>query len=202
MKKLSASAFLAIGLVTFMTSCTNEVQKKVVIMGRGDIKVEGNKISVSGGSGYVEKAVELREEGAVTWEVNNAGNNSTVNIPAEPGTYILNLKTDTIVGSRQNIGTDLTASRTITQEEIKEKIDSLTQLTMGTNVSLGGSNYFIIPNQLIKITSNKNGRIFGPYTKIPAALDMDADGKEPEIYKFYTNSEMRGLIKNFKEMTF
>lgn len=202
MKKLLLNVFAGFCTMAMLVSCTNEVQKKVVIMGRGEIKVEGNKISVSGGTGYVEKSVDIREKEAIVWEVDNGGIKSSVKIPEEAGAYILNLKTDTIVGSRQNIGADLSSSRTITQEDLKLKIDSLSQLTMGTNVALGGLNYFIVPSQLIKVSANKNARIFGPYTKIPGTLDMDPDGKEPEIYKFYTNSEMRGLIKNFTEMTF
>jgi hypothetical protein len=47
-----------------------------------------------------------------------------------------------------------------------------------------------------------DAKVFGPFTKIPATLDADKNGNAPEIYKFYTNTEMRQLINNFKKMTF
>ncbi|MEJ7683822.1 MAG: hypothetical protein WKG06_39370 [Segetibacter sp.] len=169
-------------------------------MGRGAITANGNDITMKEGSGYSEETVEVNGDAAVSWNVVTPAGKTTVNIPTEKGLYVLNLKTDTIVGSQQILGKDLSSGRTITQEELKMKIDSLTKLTAGANVSPGHS-YFILPSQLVKISANTEAKIFGPFTKIPGTLEADKNGKAPELYKFYTNSEMRELISNLKKMT-
>jgi hypothetical protein len=60
----------------------------------------------------------------------------------------------------------------------------------------------ILPNKPTKISDNPDAKVFGPFTKIPGTLEADKNGKAPEIYKFYTNTEMRDLIANFKKMTY
>ena len=194
MKKLCLIAFA--GFVS-LTACKTEIKKKVMIIGKGDISAEGANITLKGSSGSSDKTIDLGDETAL--QVNSPSGKTSVTVPDEPGFYILNLRADTIVGSRQNVGSDL-GGRTITQEELKVKIDSLTQLTTGANVKAGRS-YLILPNQLIKITDNTGARVFGPFNKIPGSLDADENGKEPELYKFYTNTEMRELIANLKKMT-
>ena len=59
-----------------------------------------------------------------------------------------------------------------------------------------------MPNQLVKISDNTDAKVFGPFTKIPGTIEADKDGKAPEIYKFYTNTELRELIEKLKTMTF
>ncbi len=194
MKKLCSIAFA--GLLAF-TACKTEVKKKIMILSKGDISVEGGNITLKGNSGSSDKTIDLGDETAL--QVSSPSGKNSITVPNEPGFYILNLRTDTIVGSQQNVGNDL-GGRTITQEELKVKIDSLTQLTTGANVKAGRS-YLILPNQLIKITDNKGAKVFGPFTKIPGSLDADENGKAPELYKFYTNTEMRELIVNLKKMT-
>ncbi len=171
-------------------------------MGRGAITANGNDITMKDGSGYAEEMAEVSGDKAADWNVTTAAGKTTINIPAEKGFYILNLRNDTIVGSQQIFGTDISSSRTITQEELKGKIDSLTKLTTGANISPNGHNYMILPNQLKKISDNSDSKVFGPFTKIPGTLEADKNGKAPEIYKFYTNNEMRDLIANFKKMTY
>lgn len=193
--------FLALCSIVTFFACNTPVTKKILIIGRGKITAQENNITMSGASGYTEETVEVKGDKAVSWNVTTPTGKTTVNIPAENGLYILNLKTDTIVGSQQNMGQDL-GGRTITQEELKVKIDSLVKLTKGENVSPAGHNYFILPNQLIKVSPKVEAKIFGPFTKIPGSIDADKDGKAPEIYKFYTNTEMRQLITNLKKNTF
>jgi hypothetical protein len=194
MKKFCSIVFVA---VIAFTACKTEVKKKVMIIGKGDITAEGANITLKGTTGSSDKTIDLGDE--ATLEVNAPSGKNSIPVPKEAGFYILNLRTDTIVGSQQNLGSDL-GGRTITQEELKVKIDSLTQLTTGANIKAGQS-YLILPNQLIKITDNQAARVFGPFTKIPGSLDADKTGKAPELYKFYTNTEMRELIANLKKMT-
>lgn len=169
-------------------------------MGRGKITVKDNEIMVKDGSGYVEETVELNGEKPITYNITTAAAKTTIDIPAEKGLYILNLKTDTIVGSQQNLGKDL-AGRTISQEELKVVIDSLIKLTKGVNVSTVSHNYFILPNQVVKVSTNKEAQVFGPFNKIPGSVEADKNGKAPELYKFYTNQEMRQLIANLQKQT-
>lgn len=187
-------------MVSFM-ACSSPVTKKVLIIGRGKITATENDITMTDGSGYTEEKVEVKGDKPVAWNVTTPSGKTTINIPADNGFYILNLKSDTIVGSQQNMGKDL-GGRTITQEELKVTIDSLTKLTGGANVSTGGHNYFIVPNQLTKVTSNIDAQVFGPFTKIPGSIEADKDGKAPEIFKFYTNGEMRDLIVSLKKNTY
>lgn len=199
---MNKCSFIALCSITALFACSNPVSKKVLIIGRGAISANANEVTMKDGSGYTEETVEVSEDKPVSWNVTTPAGKTTVNIPAEAGFYILNLKTDTIVGSQQIIGTDLSSNRTITQEELKIKIDSLTKLTAGANISATGHNYMIAPNELKKISDNMNARLFGPFNKIPGTLETDKDGKAPEIYKFYTNTEMRELIANLKKMTY
>ncbi|HLL42687.1 MAG TPA: hypothetical protein VK369_06085 [Segetibacter sp.] len=194
--------FIAWCCIITLLACSSSPSKKVLIMGRGAITTNGNEITMKEGSGYSEETVEVSGEKAISWNVTTPAGKTTINIPEEKGFYVLNLKTDTIVGSQQILGKDLSSGRTMTQEELKIKIDSLTKLTTGSNVSPGGPNYIILPNQVVKISSNTEAKIFGPFTKIPGTLEAGKDGKTPELYKFYTNSEMRGLIASLKKMTF
>ncbi len=188
--------------IAALFACNSPVNKKVLIMARGAVTANGNDITMNDGSGYAEETVEVSGDKAVTWNVTTPTGKTTVEIPGEKGFYILNLKSDTIVGSQQIVGKDISSSRTISQEELKMKIDSLTKLTAGANISPAGHNYIILPGQLKKISDNAEAKVFGPFTKIPGTLEADKKGNAPEIYKFYTNSEMRELIENFKKMTY
>ena len=187
--------------VIALSACNSEVQKKVLIMGRGDIMVKENTVTMTKGTGYAEKEVAINEKGPATWAVETGDGKQTINLPDDKGYYILNLKTDTIVGSLQLIGKDLSNSKVMTQEELKLKIDSLVNLTLGKNVNFK-TNFLVVPNQVLKVSANTDARVFGPFKKIPAQLDVAADNKEPEIYKFYTNTELRDLIKTLKEQTY
>lgn len=185
-----------------VTACTSPVTKKVLILGQGGIAANGDNITMKEGSGAVEETVEVRGDKPVTWSVTTPTGKTNVKIPQEPGFYVLNLKKDTLVGSQQVLGTDISSRHTITQEELKVKIDSLTKLTTGANVSAASHTYQLLPNQLSKVSANINAKVFGPYNKIPGTLEADENGKAPEIFKFYTNKEMRELIQNFKKMSY
>ena len=182
-------------------ACHKPVTRKVIIMGRGKIIVSDQKIEMQDGTGYAEESKEISGNQPVVWDVTTPKVKTTVTIPEEKGIYILNLKTDTLVGSLQLVGLDISNPNVITQEELKLKIDSLTQLTKGDNVQFGGRNYFILPGQIIKISPNIHAMIYGPFTLISNTIETDDNNTLPEIYKFYTNTEMHQLIEKFKKMT-
>lgn len=199
---MNKNTSIALIAIAGLLSCNSGPDKKVLILGRGSVTANGNDVTMKDGSGYAEETIELRGSKPATLNITTPTGKNTVNIPAEKGFYILNLRNDTIVGSQQVLGTDISSNRTITQEELQLKIDSLTKLTKGENVSSSGHSYMILPDQPTKISDNEDARVFGPFTKIPGTLEADKNGKAPEIYKFYTNNEMRDLIANFKKMTY
>jgi hypothetical protein len=199
MKKLFIAAF---GSIIVLSSCTSSGPKRTVtIFGRGEVTAKGNTITTTDGAGYAEKKLEFTEETDVQLNIQSPKGNTTVTIPKEAGYYLLSLRSDTIVGAQQFIGRDLSNNTTITQEKLAVMIDSLTQLTTGANVNEQNHNFMLLPNQVKKITSNPDAQVFGPFTKIPQKLTAGPNGAAPELYKFYTNNEMRDLIKNFKSMT-
>ena len=170
-------------------------------MGKGTIVVTDKKINMTKGSGYAEKEIDIREQEAITLSVETEKGKQDVSVPAEGGYYILNLKPDTIAGSVQLMGKDITNTKVMTQEELRAKIDSLSAMTEGKNINFK-TNFMVLPNQLLKVSSNKNAHVFGPFRKIPAELEVGEDNKEPEIYKFYTNMEIRELIGRLKKLTY
>jgi hypothetical protein len=151
------------------------------------------------GAGSAEKETIISSDIKELIVETSSGKN-TIAMPAEKGFYILNLKKDTVVGSQLQLGTDLNSNKVMTQEELKVKIDSLIAMTAGANINFK-RNFLIKPGQLLKVSDNSDAGVYGPYKKIPATLDAGKDGKDPEIYKFYTNAEIRDLIKNLKELS-
>lgn len=200
MKKnyLSLITLIVCGLIV---SCSNGPSKKVIIIGKGEIIVNENSITMKDKSGYAEQTMELLGNKEEVLNVETPTGKSTITIPNDAGVYILNLRVDTLAGSKQNFGKDLNNREVISQEKIKVIIDSLQKLTVGKNVSAEGNNFMILPNQLTKISSNINAKVFGPYTKIPSTLEADKDGNAPELFKFYTNTEVRDLIEHLIQQT-
>ena len=84
-----------------------------------------------------------------------------------------------------------------TPELVKKTVDSLAQLTTGSNVNAANKNYFLLPNKIIKVTTTTNAKIYGPYTTIPSGFDATT---VPELYKFYTNKEIREIMDKLTGM--
>jgi hypothetical protein len=117
----------------------------------------------------------------------------------EKGLYILNVKNDTIIGSYQNYTAPALQKNIMTQDDLKLKIDSLQQLTTGKNISAANRNFFILPNQAAKITENVDAIIVGPYHQMRSAEKVD--GKDPEVYRFYSIREIRETIGKLEALT-
>ncbi len=183
-----------------LTSCSTEVKKKILIISRGSINAKDNNITVTDGNSYAEKEIDFTASGKITLNIIATTGKFNVDVPAD-GSYILSLRKDTIIGSYQKIGRDLNNSKIITQEEIKIKIDSLQKLISDANVSAVNRNFFITQNQLQKISDNIEAKIYGPFKLIPPTLQFDKNGKEPELYKFYTIAEMHDLIDRLIKVT-
>lgn len=163
----------------------------MLIMASGSIKAEGDNITLAPGTTHNEQTITP------------AGDKITVNSPSgnkefdvkNAGLYLLNLKNDTIAGSYQKTGTD-NSQIVITEENLWERVDSLTKLLKGEGVSEANRNYSIPPMSIAKITNNVDAEIIGPYRKVPGSLDPS---KSHEVYKFSTNKEIAEVIDKVKK---
>jgi len=177
-------------LTVFFYSCSGG-GKKVIVMASGNIQVTGNSITLQPGSTHNEETV-VPDGDKIT--VTSPSGNKDFDVK-EPGLYLLNLKKDTLAGSYQKTGTD-NSQIVITQENLWERVDSLTMLMKGQGVSEAKRNYSIAPMTMAKITKNTDAQIIGPYRKITGSFDPS---REHEVYKFFTNKEIADIIEKVKK---
>ena len=189
--------FLPIVIVCF-AACKGH-EKKVLVYASDKITVDGSQqnITVANGDGttHHEQELDFNTGDPVTLNVESPQGKYTVTIP-DDGLFIANLKTDTVVGSRQHVGAEAGEAR-ITQDVLKQKVDSLEKLIQGQNVSEANQNYFITPGKAAKITTETKAKVFGPFTTIPGSFDA---GSVPAIYKFYSMKEMREFTSRLEGM--
>ncbi|HEV3327361.1 MAG TPA: hypothetical protein VG052_17215 [Puia sp.] len=195
MQKLSG--FLLLLTVVGFTACKGH-EKKILVYASSDIQVDNTKqhITVTDGGPHHEQELDFSGSDPVTLDAQTPLGKVSVSA-AEDGLYILNLKSDTVIGSFQHVGADNGQPR-ITQDAAKQKLDSLQKLVQDQNVSDANRNYFIAPGKMVKISSNPQAKVFGPFTTIPGSFDA---GSVPEIYKFYSINEVREIIDNLQKMT-
>lgn len=185
-------------IVVFFTACAGN-HKRIIVMSKGPavINEDAKTIVAKDGNGHEEKVINL--SGAdIQLKLNTPAGEAQVELK-ENGLYILNVKNDTIIGSYQKYTAPKLTQNLVTQEELKSKIDSLQQLTAGKNISAANRNYFILPNQAVKITDNLDAFIVGPYHQMRSAEKVD--GKEPEVYRFYSIREIRETISKLEALT-
>lgn len=186
----SFSGVLLFASFLAFTACKGHA-KKIVVYASSNIQTDNTKtnITVSEGTTHREQELDFTGSDPVTLTIQSPAGNITLDAK-EDGLYIANLKNDTVIGSYQHVGAEGGEAK-ITQDALKLKLDSLQKLVAGQNVSEANRNYFITPNQIVKITADTKAKIFGPFTTIPGAFDA---GSVPEIYKFYSIKELREII--------
>ena len=182
---------ILISIVSFLFYSCSGGGKKVVIMASGKIQANGNNITLDPGSTHNEETI-VPDGDKIT--VTTPTGNKDFEVK-EPGLYLLNIKKDTLVGSYQKTGTD-NSQIVITQENLWERVDSLTLLMKGQGVSEAKRNFSIPPMSIAKITKNTDAQIIGPFRKIPGSFDPS---KEHEVYKFFTNKEISDIIEKVKK---
>ena len=191
--------FLLIAIVVCFSACKGHV-KKVLVYASDKISIDNTQqnIAVANGDGttHHEQELNFNTGDPVTLNVQTPQGKYTLTIP-EDGLYIANIKTDTVVGSKQHVGAEGGEAR-ITQDALKQKLDSLQKLTTGQNVSEANQNFFIPPGKVAKLTTETQSKVFGPFTTIPGSFDA---GSVPAIYKFYSMKEMREIIANLQKMS-
>lgn len=194
MQKLSG--FLLLLTVIGFTACKGH-EKKILIYASSDIQIDNSKqhITVTDGGPHHEQELDFAGSDPVTLDAQTPTGKLSVTA-TDDGLYILNLKTDTVIGSYKHVGAN--AKTNLSQDEAKHDLDSLQKLALGLNVSEVNRNYFIAPGKMVKITSEPKAKVFGPFTSIPGSFDA---GSVPEIYKFYSMSEIREMIDNLQKAT-
>ena len=195
---MKLSSFLFIAIAVSLGACKGH-EKKVLLYASDKITVDDSKqhITVANGDGttHHEQELDFTSGDPVTLNVESPQGKYTVTIP-DDGLFIANLKSDTVVGSRQHVGAEGGEAR-ITQDALKQKLDSLEKLIQGQNISEANQNYFIPPGKAVRITNETKARVFGPFTTVPGGFDA---GSVPAIYKFYSMKEMHEIIGKLDKM--
>lgn len=190
--KLISLATLFFTVILF-ASCSSKGGKKLVVWSSGKINADAqdNKtISLDPGNQHNE--LELTYPGAdkVTVTVKTNGGGTATYDMTDNGVYVLNLKSDTVVGSLVNYGAAGRPS-SISGDQLQHMIDSTKDLLAGKNASDEKKTYWIVPNSIKKVSANEDAKLLSPYKLIPYQVELDKDGKAPETYKFFTNAQKR-----------
>ncbi len=192
MKQLTA----CIALIVLLASCSVD-PKKVIVLSQGSANIDTDKRTITtSGTGHEEKTVLFHDQGNTELQVSSQVGAAKITL-AEPGVYILNTKSDTIVGSYVNYTAPKTAVDKITDEEMRANIDSLQQIISG-NVSAEKKTFFILPNKAVKVSSNSEAHVITPFHQMTSISTKK--GEEPEVYRFYPISEVRATMLKLKAM--
>lgn len=178
-------------VIALVIAACSEGGKKVLVMSSGNVQINGNSITLQPGSRHNETSFVPE------------GDSITVTSPAgttgfsvkQSGYYLLNLKKDTIAGAYQQVGTN--NEKVISVETLRTRLDSLSQLMKGTNVSEKSRNFNLPPFTIARLTGNTDAEVIGPYLRLPGSFDPS---REHEVYKFYTNKEIADIIAKSSEM--
>jgi len=195
-----ASCILSLALVILFSSCNQSVQKRVLVLYKGDGKIDKDNTSIEltsdNSSTHNDEVLEYFSGSKQTFTIKKTDGEVKLDAPDE-GYYIINAKNDTIIGSYQQYSS--AKSDTIKQDVIKKGIDSLELLVQGKNVSAANRNFFILPYTIVKITSNADAFVVAPFHKMNSIETQE--GKEPEVYRFWGIKEIREDIERMKGLT-
>jgi hypothetical protein len=192
-------SFLALAGVVLLAACGAPNNKKalVLLQGKSTANEETKTITLGEGTANSEKTLNYNSAEKVTLAIKGS-HEASVDL-AENGYYLVNATADTVVGSYQKYGAPKTSADVITQETLKRAIDSLQQLTQGKNVSAANRNFYLLPYSAIKITANTEAFFVAPYHQMTSITKEE--GKDPEVYRFYSLAEIRQNIAKMEEAT-
>lgn len=171
----------------------------MVVMSKGpaEVNTDAKTIKAIDGAGHDEKEVTLGG-GKIVFKLNTPAGEATVEL-LDNGLYIVNVKNDTIIGSYQKYSDPKLAPNMVTQDDLKKQIDSLQLLSEGKNVTETNRNFYILPNHAAKISNNTKSMVVGPYHRIRSMEKVD--GKDPEVYRFFSIKEIRENIAKMQALT-
>jgi hypothetical protein len=184
--------------MALLTACSGG-SRKVVVMASGKVTVseDQKKVKLEPGTTHTEKEIILSGTDATQIDVESPDGSKTFDIK-DAGSYVLNLKKDTLVGGIIRYGAAMNNTR-LGMEELEKMIDSTRQLMSGQNASDANKSYFIPPFTLKKISDNQQATLIGPYNNIPGSVKVDKDGNGPETYKFFTNKQKQESLDDLIE---
>jgi hypothetical protein len=195
---MKCTLFSTMFAVICFAACSPGVSKKVKVMSSGKMQVDEATKTVTFTPGTQHNEADLtftEKDKAVT--VKTPDGDQSFEIP-DNGVYILNLKTDTLIGNMVNFGSGGQPT-SISTEQLEHIIDSTQQLINGQNASDANKTYFVVPKSIKKLTTNLNAQLINPYNNIPYKVEADKDGKAPEIYKFFTAKQKRESLNELLE---
>ncbi len=184
-----------------LASCTSHTKKVIIYANsKAEISEAAKTITNKDNTGHVDQTYTYSTGDALTFTVQPMeGSAYTIEVP-EDGYYIVNTKAkDTIIGGFQKYSTPEEANRMMTQDDLKRNIDSLKQMVAGTNISAANRTFYILPGKAAKITDNVQAEIVGPYHRMTSIAKTGDE--EPEVYRFYSISEVRETIAKLEKLT-
>lgn len=187
-----------IASIILLSACGGK-DKKMIVMSKGpaDVNADAKTITSKDGSGHEEKEVILSGDKNV-YKLSTPAGEASVELTGS-GLFIVNAKNDTIIGAYQKYGDPKLAQNIVTQEKLKQQIDSMQLLIENKNVTAANRNFYILPNTAVKISDNTQSMVVGPYHRMRSAEKID--GKDPEVYRFYSIKEVRETIAKMVAMT-
>ena len=182
-------------LLSLLAACSGG-SKKVTVMASGKISLSDDQktVTLTPGTTHNEKDISLTGGDKETLTVKSPDGTKTFDVP-DNGYYLLNLKTDTLIGGIVRYGSTGMATN-LSNEQVDNIIDSTQKLMAGQNASDANQTYFIVPLTIKKITGSESAKLIGPYNGIPSSIDVDKSGKGPEMYKFFTNKQKRESLED------
>jgi hypothetical protein len=184
-----------------LTSCSSGDKhvKKVFVLSNGKFTVDETQktITLDPGNTHTEQELTYNTAEKVTVSVKTPEETKTFDV-TEDGSYVLNLKVDTLTGGIVNYGSGGKPT-SMSGEQYDRMVDSAQQLIEGRNASDANKTYFIVPSSIKKISTSTSVKVIGPYKGIPYSLDADAEGKTPEVYKFFTNKQQRETLDDLRK---
>jgi len=185
-------------LVASLAACSSKKEtKKLFVLSSGKFTVSSDQktIKLDPSNSHTEQEIDYTDAGKVTVTVESPNGKTTIDLN-DPGSYVLNLKNDTLTGGLVNYG-NASRATAMSGEQFDKMVDSTRQLIEGRNVSDEKKTYFILPMAVKKISTSDVVRVVGPYKGIPYSIEEDkATGKVPEVYKFFTNKQQRESVED------
>jgi hypothetical protein len=187
--------------IAFTAIACSTNNKRVIAYTKGNTTVNEAEKTITlkqSGSGSDEKIMNYNSAEKVTITINGLDEPAMADI-AENGLYVLNAKADTLIGSYQSYSAPKQNATVITQAMLLQQIDSLKQLTEGKNISAANRNFFVLPYNAVKISNNIDAFVVGPFHQMTSIAKEE--GKEPEVYRFYSIKEVRDNIEKLTKLT-
>ncbi len=182
-----------------LAACTSHPKKVIVYLkGNSTIDEAAKTITVKDGGGSSEKELEFNAANKVELLIKGLDADATVEIPQD-GLYILNAKQDTIIGGYQKYGNPKQVAPVKTQEDLKHDIDSLKLLCEGKNIDAASRTFYLLPKAIVKVSDNSKAYVVGPFRKV-SSMEKE-EGKDPEVYRFYSIKEVRETIEKLTKLT-